>query len=281
MEKQIPSRLSTLGHPQRLAIFRLLMRRYPEKVAAGEMIAALAIKPSTLSAYLAALMRSGLVTQERTGTSLRYCIAMAEVRRTFDYLFLDCCRGRADLCSPGYPLTAPGVGPMPERKRNVLFICTGNSARSIFAEAILRQEAGDRFEVFSAGSDPRRGVNPFAREVLERKGHDVTALRPKSVTEMQGPDAPRFDFVFTVCSKAANQECPAWIGQPVSAHWGIPDPAAAQGTRTDKSRAFEAAYDAVADRVLAFAILPFPALDRVSLQDAVDAIGRLNSGDFV
>ena len=113
---------------------------------------------------------------------------------------------------------------MSDRKFNALFICTGNSARSIFAESILRDMAGDRFVAYSAGTKPRSELNPFAVEVLEQKGHDVSVLRSKNISEFQTPDAPKFDFIFTVCNGAANEECPSWQGQPVTAHWGFPDP---------------------------------------------------------
>lgn len=269
METLIPSRLTTLGHPQRLALFRLLMRRYPDRVPAGELAGALGLKPSTLSAYLSALMQAGLVSQERAATSLRYSIDMEEVRRTFDYLLLDCCRGRPELCLP-----VPTKGPetMTDRKYNVLFICTGNSARSIFAEAILRKEAGDRFNVHSAGTRPQSSLNPFALDVLRQNGHDISPLRSKTVAEFQGPDAPNFDFVFTVCNQAANEDCPAWTGQPVSAHWGMPDPVKAEGTEAERNLAFHQAYGALQNRIRAFAALPIAALDRISLQKAVDAI---------
>ena len=276
METLIPSRLTTLGHPQRLALFRLLMRRYPDRVPAGELAGALGLKPSTLSAYLSALMQAGLVSQERAATSLRYSIDMEEVRRTFDYLLLDCCRGRPELCLP-----VPTKGPetMTDRKYNVLFICTGNSARSIFAEAILRKEAGDRFNVYSAGTRPQSSLNPFALDVLRQKGHDIAVLRAKNVAEFQGPDAPGFDFVFTVCNQAANEDCPAWTGQPVSAHWGMPDPVKAEGTEAQKSLAFQQAYGALQNRIRAFAALPIASLDRISLQKAVDAIAQTGAGD--
>ncbi|TCO68833.1 helix-turn-helix domain-containing protein [Rhodovulum euryhalinum] len=274
MEKEILSRLSTLGHPHRLAIFRLLMRRYPDRVAAGEIGAALGLKPSTLSAYLAALMRARLVTQAREGTSLRYSIDVTEVRRTFDYLFLDCCRGRPDLCSPLAFSSRTGAPQMADRKFNVLFICTGNSARSIFAESILRAEAGDRFTAFSAGTRPYSELNPFALQVLRDKGHDVSMLRAKNVAEFSGPDAPHLDFVFTVCDQAANEECPAWEGQPVTAHWGMPDPVKAEGTDAQKSLAFQQAYGALRNRIHAFAALKLETLDRMALQKAVDDIGR-------
>lgn len=279
MEKEIPSRLSTLGHPQRLAIFRLLMRRFPDRVPAGELAETLDLKPSTLSAYLAALMRVGLVTQERAGTSLRYAIDMTVARQTFDYLLLDCCRGRPDLCSPVSFPSLPGALPMSDRKYNVLFICTGNSARSIFAESLLRRIAGDRFTAFSAGTRPYSELNPFALEVLRSKGHDISELRAKNVSEFSGPEAPALDFVFTVCNQAANEDCPAWEGQPVSGHWGMPDPVKVEGTDAEKSLAFQQAYGALKHRIDAFTALPLDSLDRISLQRAVDDIGRVESGE--
>ena len=272
MEKDVVTRLSTLGHPHRLGLFRLLMRRYPDRVPAGEMAEALGLKPSTLSAYLSALMQAGLVTQERHGTSLRYSMNMPEVRRTFDYLLNDCCRGRPDICAPA-PILKGGPD-MAEKTYNALFICVGNSARSIFAETLLRDMAGDRFTVHSAGTRPFSELNPFALEVLKSKGHDVSALRAKHVDEFTAPDAPVMDFVFTVCDRAANEDCPAWAGQPVSAHWGTPDPVLATGTDAQKSLAFQQAYGALKNRITAFAALPVETLDRVSLQAAVDEIGR-------
>lgn len=274
MENMIPTRLSALGHPQRLAIFRLLMRRYPDRVAAGEIAEALGLKASTLSTYLAALMQAGLVTQERAGTSLRYSIAIAEVRDVFDYLLLDCCRGRPELCAPAHALFPAEAQAMPRERYKVLFICTGNAARSIFAEAILREEAGDRFEAHSAGTSPRQAPNPVALGILERNGFDVSGLRTKSVAEFQQPGAPRFDFVFTVCDQAANEECPAWPGQPVTSHWGMPDPVRVQGTEAEKSLAFHQAFGALRNRIRAFAALPVASLDRVSLQRSLDDIGR-------
>lgn len=270
MENPIPSRLATLGHDQRLAIFRLLMRRYPDLVPAGEIGAALSIKPSTLSAYLAALMQAGLVTQSRQGTSLRYRIDMTVVRQTFDYLFLDCCRGRPDLCPP-----FTGDTPMAHRPFNVLFICTGNSARSIFAETILRAEGGDRFVAMSAGTKPYSELNPFAVDLLFTKGHDISGLRAKNVTEFQTEDALKPDFVFTVCDRAANEDCRAWPGQPVTAHWGMPDPVKATGTDAQKSLAFQQVYGALLNRIRAFTALPLETLDRISQQEAVDDIARM------
>lgn len=272
MEQVISSRLATLGHPQRLALFRLLMRRYPDRVPATELAQALGLKPNTLSAYIGALLQSGLVTQERQGTSLRYAIDLEAARDTISYLLNDCCRGRPEIC---VPLTSPdGNTPITGRKFNVLFICTGNSARSIFAESILRDLAGDRFNVCSAGTRPRSELNPHAVEVLKQKGHDISHLRAKHVSEFQCKDAPAFDFVFTVCNQAANEECPTWPGQPITAHWGLPDPVKVEGSDAEKSLAFQQAYGTLRNRMLGFTRLPLTSLDRISLQKAADNAGQ-------
>jgi len=252
------------------------MRRYPDRVPATELAQALGIKPNTLSTYVNALMQAGLITQERVGTSLRYAIDMGATRATFDYLLLDCCRGRPEICVPLIHPDGLGDRQMTDKKFDVLFICTGNSARSIFAECILRDLANDRFEVHSAGTKPRSELNPFALEVLAQKGHDVASLRSKNISEFTGPDAPAFDFVFTVCNQAANEECPAWSGQTVSAHWGMPDPVKVEGSDAQKSLAFHQTYGALRNRLIAFTSLPLASLDRMSLQRAVDEIGQTN-----
>ncbi|WP_299615546.1 helix-turn-helix domain-containing protein [uncultured Tateyamaria sp.] len=278
MESTVVTRLSILGHPQRLAVFRLLMRRYPDRVPAKELAQALDLKPNTLSTYVNALMQAGLITQERVGTSLRYAVHMEAAGETVDYLLRDCCRGRPEICSPLASLAAGGDSPITDRKFNVLFICTGNSARSIFAESILRKEAGDRFVAYSAGTKPRSELNPFALDVLEQKGHDVSVLNAKNLSVFQGADAPDFDFVFTVCNQAANEECPAWTGQSVSAHWGMPDPVKAEGSDAEKSLAFQQCYGALLNRIKAFTVLPIASLDRIALQRAIDDIAQSKEG---
>lgn len=266
----IPEQLATLGHPQRLELFRLLMRRFPDKVPAGELSTALAIKPSTLSAYLAALTRVALVSQQRSGTSLLYSINMTVVQQLFGDLLNDCCRGRPDICPPLFT----GPAPMAKRIYSVLFICTGNSARSIFAESLLRQIGVGMFRAYSAGTLPQSTLNPITMQVLRDKGHDTTGLRSKHISEFTGPDAPGFDFVFTVCNQAANESCLAWDGQPISGHWGMPDPVKVEGTDAEKSLAFHQAYGALKRRIEAFTALPLASLDRIALQAAVDDIGR-------
>jgi len=241
------------------------MRRHPDRVAAGELAGALGVKASTLSAYLGALMQAGLVTQARAGTSLRYGVAMEAVQDTVGYLLHDCCRGRPEICmpEPSMPGRATGPDPFGDGGR-VLFVCTGNATRSILAEAILRREAGERFEVQSAGTRPRAGPNPEALALLRAAGHDVSPLRSKPLAEVLGPGMRPFDLVVTVCDRAANEECPAWPGHPLSAHWGIP---AADG-------AVGAVHDAVQARIRAFLALPLGAMDRRALQQALDDIGR-------
>jgi arsenate reductase len=156
---------------------------------------------------------------------------------------------------------------------NVLFLCTGNSARSIMAEAILNRLGKDKFRAFSAGSDPRGAVHPGTLTLLNKLGYDTSGLRSKSWNEFAAPGAPALDFVFTVCDNAANEVCPVWPGQPMTAHWGIPDPAAVTGDDIAVARAFRNAYAALERRIELFAALPFKSLDRMSLKKRLDQIG--------
>jgi len=158
---------------------------------------------------------------------------------------------------------------------NVLFLCTGNSARSILAEAVMNHLASHdgRFRAFSAGSFPKSEPNPFALDLLRKNQIAVDALRSKSWDEFAAPDAPKLDFVFTVCDQAAGELCPIWPGQPVTAHWGVPDPAAVEGTDEAKRRAFLDAYLALRRRIELFTSLPISALDKIALEERVRAIG--------
>lgn len=255
-------------------MFRLLMRRCPDELPAGEIAEALDFKASTASVYLSALTQAGLISQRRDGTRLLYAINLDAAREVVAGLFVDCCRGRADLCPPQFSDLLRSISPMTDKKFNVLFVCTGNSARSIFAETILRDKVGDTFIAYSAGTAHRSELNPFAVELLKSKGHDVSLLRSKNIEEFQGVDAPRMNFVFTVCDRAANEECPTWPDQPVSGHWGMPDPVKAEGTDAAKRLAFHQTYGALHNRIMAFSALPFENLDRGSLQKHVDQIGK-------
>lgn len=157
---------------------------------------------------------------------------------------------------------------------NVLFLCTGNSARSILAEVIMNQLGAGRFHGYSAGSFPKGEVNPFALDLLRQLSLPVDGLRSKSWDEFARPGAPTLHFVFTVCDNAAGEVCPVWPGQPMTAHWGIPDPAAAEGTDAQKSLAFREAFKSLENRLKAFTSLPLASIDRLSLQRRLDDIGR-------
>jgi len=165
---------------------------------------------------------------------------------------------------------------MTERVFNVLFLCTGNSARSILAEAILNHAGNGRFKAYSAGSHPQGRVNPFALELLEQHEFPVAELRSKPWDEFSVPGAPELDFVFTVCDNAAGEACPVWPGQPMTAHWGIEDPAAVEGTDAQKCKAFVQAYVQLNRRISQFASLPLATLDALSLKRKLDAIGNLH-----
>jgi arsenate reductase len=166
---------------------------------------------------------------------------------------------------------------MSERIFNALFLCTGNSARSILAEAILNRTGEGRFRAWSAGSHPKGEVNPFALELLRKNGFDVGDLRSKNWDEFATATAPKLDFVFTVCDNAAGEACPVWPGQPMTAHWGIEDPAAAEGTDDQKRKAFFDAYMRLDRRIGQFVSLPIARLDRLSLQAKLREIGDLRS----
>ncbi len=162
---------------------------------------------------------------------------------------------------------------------NVLFLCTANSARSIMAEAILNRAGQGKFRGFSAGSQPKGQVHPYALDLLRKLHYDVIGLRSKSWKEYSGPDAPKLDFVFTVCDNAAQETCPVWPGQPTTAHWGVPDPAAAAGTEAEVRFAFADALRMLTNRINIFVSLPLRSLDQLTLQKQLDAIGKTIDAD--
>jgi arsenate reductase len=157
---------------------------------------------------------------------------------------------------------------------NVLFLCTGNSARSIIAEAILKREGMGKFNAFSAGSYPKGEVHPFTLDLLSKLNYPVDGFRSKSWDEFAGSGAPKMDFVFTVCDNAANEVCPIWPGQPMTAHWGVPDPTAIEGSEAVRRAAFADTYRMLNNRISIFVSLPLASLDRLSLQKTLGEIGR-------
>ncbi len=158
---------------------------------------------------------------------------------------------------------------------NVLFLCTGNTARSILAESILRKDGAGRFNAFSAGSQPKGVVNPHALATLAAYGYPVDGFRSKSWEEFAGTPAPKMDFVFTVCDNAAGEACPIWPGQPMTAHWGIEDPAAAEGSDIEKQRAFNQAFRFLRNRMAAFTSLPLRSVGKLALSSRLNDIGRM------
>jgi protein-tyrosine-phosphatase len=161
---------------------------------------------------------------------------------------------------------------------NVLFLCTGNSARSIIAEALLNKLGSGKFRAWSAGSQPKGAVNPHTLKLLENLGFDTAGLRSKSWDEFAKQGAPKFDFIFTVCDDAAGERCPIWPGQPMTAHWGIPDPAAVQGSPAQIGQAFADTHRMLAQRIGIFISLPIASLDKLALQRKLRDIGRAEDG---
>jgi len=243
-------------------VFRLLMRRYPSAVPAGEIAAALRLRQNTASGYLKALSTAGLIHAQRDGTHLRYSVVIGGAQDLMQGLFAECCQGRPDLC-------LPSAAPAPDLP-HVLFVCSGNSARSLMAEALLTQLGAGRFHVSSAGTEPAGQPHPKVLDLLASQGLPTAQLRSKPTGPFTAPDARTLDFVVTMCDAAANQDSPRWPGQPLRAHWGVPDPA-----RASSARAYQDAFAQIKRRITAFTALPLHALGRLSLQHALDDIGRL------
>ncbi len=258
---------ATLGHPDRLSVFRLLMRFAPRGIRPTEIAQTLAIKQNTLSHHLADLVQSGLINVRREGRSLFYTVNMAQAEGLIGYLALDVGRARPDLLGP-----ISDALPKPRSPFTVLFICSGNSARSIFAEALLRDLGQGRFTALSAGTQPGSALNPFALDVLRDHGHAVEDLRAKHISTYQAPQATPIDFVFTVCDGAASEDCAPWLGQPITSHWGLPDPVQATGTDAERASVFAATYHALRHRIAALVALPLETLNRIPLQARIDAI---------
>ncbi|HQT47155.1 MAG TPA: metalloregulator ArsR/SmtB family transcription factor [Acidocella sp.] len=277
MESEIAvTALAALAHAARLNIFRLLVAAGPQGQPAGQIAERLNLPANTLSFHLNQLRHAGLVAFRREGRSLIYVAEYAEMNALLAYLTENCCRGEGG-CFPTF--AAPNLqpreeSPMPAPSYNVMFLCTGNSARSIMAESILRQDGAYHFAAFSAGSHPSGAVNPLALKVLESYGYLTDSLRSKSWDEFAPPTAPAMDFVFTVCDNAAGEVCPVWPGHPMTAHWGIDDPAAVTGTALEKEAAFVQAFKYLRTRIGVFLSLPLSSIDRLSLDARLREIGR-------
>ncbi len=267
---------AALGHPTRLAVVRLLARRTPGSVPAGELAEAVGASPSTLTRHLDQLVQADLVDRGRDGRQMLYRLSIKGTARLVRYLLVDCCRGRPDLCLgdvAGLQASRDDPGMAGGGRIEVLFLCTGNSSRSIMAEAVLATLGGLRFVARSAGVKPKPQVHPLALRTLEEAGYETGGLFPKTPEDLLDEGAGRFDLVLTLCDHAANQECPVWPGQPMTAHWGLSDPATARGTESDRVEAFRQTLMALERRIGALVRLPIGSLDRLALQRRLDEIG--------
>jgi arsenate reductase len=279
---------AALAQESRLDVFRLLLRQAPYGLPAGQIAACLGVAASTLSAHLAQLERAGLLRSWREQRRIFYAADTAGFRMLLAFLTEECCSGHPEIC--GYtklteplPLETTVTESMPASPRgamhearvfHVLFLCTGNSARSILAECILNHLGQGKFQAYSAGSQPKGTIHPYALELLQHYQYSTEHLRSKSWEEFSGTDAPPLDFVFTLCDEAAKETCPVWPGQPISAHWGLPDPAAVDGTEAQKRFAFVDTMRMLNNRINIFINLPVAKLDQLSLRQRLDAIGK-------
>lgn len=271
MEIEIIDKLSALAHEKRLDLFRLLVRRYPDAVPAGEIAEALGVKANTTSTYLSILRAAGLIDQRRSGTSLCYVANLTGVQGMFDTLLGECCQNRPDVCS--ISTRTPLPTPSPERPLKVLFVCSGNSARSILAEALLNGEGAGRFRAYSAGTVPSSAPHKDALSTLAARGYEIKTLSSKGLPPFLGEHAPHMDLIVTVCNQAANGAMPGLPGQPLHAHWGVPNPIT--GGTSDRV-AMRDAFETLKHRIQAFTWLPFEKLDRQALQQRIDEIGHMN-----
>ncbi|NMM43947.1 metalloregulator ArsR/SmtB family transcription factor [Rhodospirillaceae bacterium KN72] len=258
---------AALSHEVRLKVFHVLVR--VGELSATELAECVGLRPSALSFHLKDLRQAGLVETRRDGQWIYYSANFAALT-AFRWLMTK--NGWSDM----QPNPTEGNFPMNSDNRvyNVLFLCTGNSARSIIAECLLNREGMGRFKAYSAGSQPRGEIDPIAAALLQRNNFSLSDLRSKSWDEFSGDDAPVMDFVFTVCDDAAGEVCPVWPGQPMTAHWGVPDPVKFEGTETERTLFTADVFRMLTNRISIFCALPLQSLDKLSLQRKLDMIGK-------
>lgn len=280
-EKLAIAAFSALSQETRLRIVRLLVKSGPEGLPAGAIADAMGVSASNVSFHLKDLEHSTLITSRREARSIVYTASFDAIGDLVRFLMEDCCSGDPDICAPllrslTFPPPKPRRVPMTDRIFNVLFLCTGNSARSILAESILAKEGAGKFAAFSAGSHPKGEVNPFALKVLQAMGYPHEGFSSKNWDQFGGEGAPQMDFIFTVCDNAAGEVCPVWPGHPMTAHWGIEDPASVEGTDVDKERAFTQAAKYMKSRISAFINLPHASLDKLAMKNQLASIGQMD-----
>ena len=272
---QAAASFGALSIETRLEVLRLLIAEGATGLPAGEIAARLSVPSSTLSFHLAALERAGLTYSTRQSRQIIHAVRFAGLRQLLSFLTEACCGGHPDLCGdiarllPYDPSEEKGMTPA----FNVLFLCTHNSARSIIAEALLEKVGGGRFRAYSAGSEPVPAPLPEVIEKLRAFGHDVSHLRSKSWNEFIGPDAPRMDFVITLCDTLEAQACPDFGDLAVTGAWPLPDPAKFTGGPAERSTMLNELYASLRRRIEIFAALPFASLDRIAMKARLDEIG--------
>ncbi len=264
-----------LAQESRLGVLRLLLAQGPNGLSAGELAERLGTPASTTSFHLSALEGAGLISAIRQGRQIIYAVRFVALRELLAFLTEACCGGRPDLCGD----IAELLPPLPEESRsmipafNVLFVCTHNSARSIMAEAILTKVGGDRFRAYSAGAAPSARPMPEIIDKLRTLGHDVSGLHCKSWDVFTGPDAPRMDFLITLCDTRDSQTCPDFGDKVVTGVWSLPDPAKFTGGNVERAALLNELYASLYRRITIFINLPLAKLDRMALKVRLDEIG--------
>jgi len=266
---------AALSQETRLSLMRLLASKGATGMSAGDLAAELHQPPSTLSFHLAALEQAQLIQSTRQGRQNIYAVRFAGLRSLFGFLTETCCAGRPDLCGDLARLL-PEVTLEDDNMTaafNVLFLCTHNSARSLMAQALLDRVGKGKFNAYSAGSEPARAPMPEVIEKLMALGHDVTPLRCKSWNEFAGAEAPRMDFVITLCDTLQGQDCPDLGDKPITGAWPLPDPAKFTGTQAERATMINELYGMIRRRLEIFVNLPYASLDRMALKKRLDELG--------
>ncbi|MBX9590919.1 MAG: metalloregulator ArsR/SmtB family transcription factor [Hyphomonadaceae bacterium] len=270
-----------LAQETRLKLIRHLAARGPSGAAAGELAVALQTAPSTLSFHLGVLEQAGLVRSTRQGRHIIYAVRFVGLRALLSFLTETCCAGRPELCGDLHRLLPDDLDDQTAMQPafNVLFICTRNSARSIMAEVILQKMSRGKFSAYSAGARPAAKPMPDVIDRLSSFGHEVTTLRSKSWREFATPEAPRMDFIITLCDTADGEACPDLGDRPITATWLFPDPAKFSGKAVERIALLNQLYGSIWRRLEVFVNLPFASLERSALNARVGELG--DSGKFV
>lgn len=265
---------AALSQETRVDLLRLLAGAGDGGLAAGDIAEALQVAPSRLSFHLSALEHAGLVRSVRQGRRVIYSARLTGLRALFEFLTETCCAGRPELCAELARLLPERVNEEAsvEAQYNILFICTRNSARSIMAEAILGTVGRGKFNAYSAGSAPAATPMPEVVDRLKAMGHDVSRLRSKSWSEFTGDNAPRMDFVITLCDPGEGEACPDLGAKPITALWPFPDPAKFTGSEVERTALLNGLYGMIRRRLEAFVHLPFASLDRMALKARLDQL---------